>query len=185
MNQFFTLGGQSIGASSSASVLSGLTSFRIDGFDLVTVQRTLRSLFRHHALKVLILQCSASFLVQLWHLYITTGKIIALTRRTLDVGRAVSLLSNTLSRFVMAFLPRSQHLLGLWLHSPSAVILEAEKIKICLFFHLSLSICREVMGLDAMIWVFECWDSSQLFHSALSPSSRGSLDPLQFLPLGG
>ena len=88
---------------------SGLNSFRIDWFDLLAVQRTFKSLLQYHNSKVSILQHSAFFIVQLSHLYMTTGKTIALTIQTY-VGKVVSLLSNTLSRFVMTFLPRSKHL---------------------------------------------------------------------------
>ena len=100
---------------------SGLTSFKIDWFDLLAVQRTLKSLLQHHSSKASILQHAAFFMVQLSYPYMTTGKTIALTRRTF-VGKIMSLLYNMLSRFVIAFLPRS--LLISWLHSPSAVILE-------------------------------------------------------------
>ena len=92
-------------------------------------------------------------MVQLSHLYMTTGKNIALTRWTF-VDKVMSLLSNTLSRFVIAFLPRSKHLLILWLQSPSAVILEPLKIKSVMVSIVSPSICHEVMGPDAMIFVF-------------------------------
>ena len=110
MSQFLALGGQSIGVSASASVneYSGLISFRIDWFDLLVVQGTLKSLFQHHSAKASIL-CSAFFIVQLSHPYVTTGKIIALTRRTF-VSKVMSLLFNMLSRLVINFLPRSKHL---------------------------------------------------------------------------
>ena len=91
-------------------------------------------------------------MVQLSHPYMTTGTTITLTRWTF-VGKVMSLLSNTLSRFVIAFLPKSKHLLISWLQSPSAVILEPKKIK---SVTVSPSVCHEVMGLDAMILVFEC-----------------------------
>ena len=106
---------------------SGLISFRIDGFDLA-VQRTLKSLLQHHSLKASILQCSSFFMVQLSHPYMTTGKTIALTRRTF-VGKVMSLLFNMLSRLVITFLPRSKHLFISWLQSPSTVILEPQKIQ--------------------------------------------------------
>ena len=112
---------------------SGLISFRIDCFDFLAVQGTLESLLQHHSLKASILCHSAFFMVQLSHLYMTTGKAIALTIWTL-VSQVMSLLFNTLSRFVKAFLPRSKHLFISWLQSPSAVILEPKKIK-CLCFH--------------------------------------------------
>ena len=107
---------------------SGLISFRIDWLDLLAVQGTLKSLLQYHSSKALILRCSAFFIVQLSHPYITTGKTIALTRWTF-VGRVMSLLFNMLSRFVIAFLPRRKRLLISWLQSPSAVILEPKKIK--------------------------------------------------------
>ena len=106
----------------------GLISFRMDWLDLLVVQGTLKSLLQHHSSKASILGCSAFFTVQLSHPYMTTGKTIALTRRTF-VGKAMSLLLNMLSRLVVTFLPRSKHLLISWLQSPSAVILEAKKIK--------------------------------------------------------
>ena len=106
----------------------GLISFRMDWLDLVAVQGTLKSLLQHHSSKASILLCSAFFIVQLSHLYMTTGKIIALTRWTF-VGKVMFLLFNMLSRLVISFLPRSKHLLISWLQSPSAVILEPRKIK--------------------------------------------------------
>ena len=101
----------------------GLISFRMDWLDLLAVQGTLNSLLQHHGSKASILQCSAFFLVQLSHSYMTTGKTIALTRWTF-VSKVMSLLFNMLSRLVIAFPPRSKHLLISWLQSPSAVILE-------------------------------------------------------------
>ena len=100
---------------------SGLIFFRIDWFDLLVVQGTLKSLIQHHSSKASILRCSAFFIVQLSHPYMTTGKTIALTRRTF-VGKEMSLLLNMLSRLVITFLPRSKRLLISWLQSPSAVI---------------------------------------------------------------
>ena len=128
ISQFFASHGQSIGVSASASVneYSGLISFRIDWFDLLVVQGTLKSLLQHHSSKASILQCSAFFIVQLSYLYMTTGKTIALTRRTF-VGKGMSLLFNMLSRLVITFLPRSKHLLISWLQSPSAVIWSPRK----------------------------------------------------------
>ena len=130
---------------------SGLISFRIDWLDLLVDQGTLKSLLQHHSSKASVLQLSTFFMVQLSHLHITTGKTIALTRQTI-VGKVMSLLFNMLSRLVIAFLPRSKRLLISWLQSPSAVILEIKKIRLC--FHCFPSICHEVMGLDAMILVF-------------------------------
>ena len=132
---------------------SGLISFRMDWLNLLAVQGTLKSLFQHHSSKVSILLCSAFLIVQLSHPYMTTGKTTALTRRTF-VGKVMSLLFNMLSRLVIVFLPRSKHLLILWLHSPSTVILESKKIKSVTVFTVSLPICHEVTGPDAMILVF-------------------------------
>ena len=103
--------------------------------------------------KKLILQCSAFFMVQLLHLYMTTGKIIALIRQTF-VGKVISLLFNILSRLVITFLPRSKRLLISWLQSPPAVILESPKIKSDTISTVSPSICHEVMAPDAMTFVF-------------------------------
>ena len=102
-------------------------SFRMDWLDLLVVQGTLKGLLQHHSSKVSMLRHSAFFIVQLSHPYMTTGKTIALTRRTF-VGKVMSLLFNVLSRLVIAFLPRSKCLLISWLQSPSAVILEPPKI---------------------------------------------------------
>ena len=121
----------------------GLISFRMDWLDLLAVQGTLKSLLQHHSSKASILWCSAFFTVQLSHLYMTTGKTIALNRRTF-VGQVMSLLFNMLSRLVITFLPRSKHLLISWLKSPSAVILEPQKIKSDTVSTVSPSICHEV-----------------------------------------
>ena len=131
----------------------GLISFRMDWLYLLAVQGILKSLLQHSSSKASILQCSAFFIVQLSHPYITTGKTIALIRWTF-VGKVMSLLFNMLSRLVITFLPRSKHLLISWLQSPSAVILESRKIKSATVSTVSLSICHEVMGPDAMILVF-------------------------------
>ena len=112
----------------------GLISFRMDWLDLLAVQGTFKSLLQHHSSKASILWRSAFFTVQLSHTYMTTGKIIALTRRTF-VGKVMSLLLNMLSRLVITFLPRSKHLLISWLQSPSAVILEPRQNKVCHCFH--------------------------------------------------
>ena len=106
----------------------GLISFRMDWLDLLAVQGTLKSLLQHHSSKASIFQCSAFFVVQLSHPYMTTGKTMALTRWTF-VGKVMSLLFNMLSGFVIAFLPRSKHLLISWLQSPSPVLLESKKAK--------------------------------------------------------
>ena len=132
---------------------SGMISFGMDWLDLLGVQGTLKSLLQHHTSKTSILQCSAFFIVQLSHSYKTTGKTIALTRRTF-VGNVMSLLFNMLSRLVITFLPRSKHLLISWLQSPSAVILEPKKIKSVTVSTVSPSICHEVVGTDAMILSF-------------------------------
>ena len=121
--------------------------------DVLAVQGTFKSLLQHHSSKASILQCSAFFTVLLSHPYMTTGKTIALTRWTL-VGKVISLLFNMLSRLVITFLPRSEHLLISWLQSPSAVILEPPKIKSDTVSTISPSISHEVMGPDAMIFVF-------------------------------
>ena len=157
MSQLFVSGGQSIGVS--ASIISpsnehpGLISFRMDWLDILAVQGTLKSLLQHHSSKASILQHSAFFIVQLSHLYMTTGKTIALTRQTF-VGKVMSLLFNMLSKLVITFLPRSKRLLISWLQSPSAVILEPPKIKSDTVSTVSPSNCQEVMGPDAMIFIF-------------------------------
>ena len=129
---------------------SGLISFRMDWLGLLADQGTLKSLPQYHSSKASILRHSAFFIVQLSHPYMTTGKIIALTRWTF-VGKVMSLLFNIFSRLVITFLPRSKRLLISWLQSPSAVNLEPKKIKSAT---VSPSICHEVMGPDAMILVF-------------------------------
>jgi len=138
---------------SPSSEFSGLISFRMDWLDLLAVQGTLKSLLQHHSSKGSVLQCSAFFIVQLSHPYMTTRKTIALTRQTF-VGKVMSLLLNMLSRLVITFLPRSKHLLISWLQSPFAVISEPPKIKSATVSTVSSSICHEVMGLDDMILVF-------------------------------
>ena len=132
---------------------SGLISFRMDWLDLLAVQGTLKSLLQHYSSKASILQCSAFFIVQLSHLYMTTGKTIALTIWTF-AGKVMSLLFNMLSRLVITFIPGSKSLLIYWLQSPFAVIWEPPKIKSVTVSTVCLSICHEVMGPDAMILVF-------------------------------
>ena len=132
---------------------SGLISFRMDWLDLLVVQGTLKSLLQHHTSKASIPQCSAFFIVQRSHRYMTTGKTIALTRWTF-VDKVMSLLFNMPSRLVITFLPRSKHLLISLLKSPTAVILEHQKIKSVTVSTVFPSICHEVMGPDAMILVF-------------------------------
>ena len=131
MSQLSASGGQSIWSfslsMSPSNEYSGLISFRMDWLDLLAVQGTLKSLLQHHTSKASVLWCSAFFIVQLSHPYMTTGKTIALTRRTF-VGEVMSLLFNMLSRLVIAFLPRNKRLLISWLQSSSAVILEPQKI---------------------------------------------------------
>ena len=129
---------------------SQLISFRMDWLDLLAVQGTLESLLQHYSSKASILWHSAYFVVQLSHPYMTTGKTIALTGRTI-FGKVMSLLLNMLSRLVITFLPRSKHLLISWLQSPSAVIMEPPKIK---SVTVTPSICHQMMGPDAMILVF-------------------------------
>ena len=131
----------------------GLISFRMDWLNLLAVQGTLNSLLQHHSSKASILWHSAFFTVQLSHPYMTTGKTIALTRWTF-VGKVMSLLFNMLSRLVITFLPRSKCLLISWLQSPSTVILELKKIKPVTVSIVSPPISHEVMGTDAMIFVF-------------------------------
>ena len=138
---------------SSSNKYLGLISFRMDWLDLLAVQATLKSLPQQHSSKASIFQHSAFFIVQLSHPYMTTGKIRALSKWTF-VGKVMSQLFNMLSRLVITFLPRSKHLLILWLQSQSAVILEPPKIKSATVSTVSPSICHEVMGPDAMILVF-------------------------------
>ena len=133
MSRFFISGGQSIKSFSfsisPASEYSGLISFRMDWFEFLAVQRTLKSLLQHYSSKASILKHSAFFIVQLSHPYMTSGKTIALTRRTF-VGKVMSLLFNMLSRLIITFFPRSKRLLISWPQSPSAVILEPPKNKV-------------------------------------------------------
>ena len=131
---------------------SKLISFRIVCLDAFAIQETLKSLLQHNSLKVSVLQCSA-FMVQLSHPYMTSGKSIALTVWTF-VSKMMSLLFNTLSRFVIAFLPRSKHLLILWPQSASVLILQPKKIKSVTISIFSPSICYEVMRPDAIILFF-------------------------------
>ena len=167
---------------SSSNEYSGLISFKMDWLDLLAVQETLKSLLQYHSSKASILQCSAFFIVQLSHTYMTAGKTIALTRQT-SVNNIMSLLCNMLSRFVKAFLPRSKHNLISWLQSPSAVILEPREIKSVTVSTVSASACQEVMGPEAMIFVFSML-SFKLAFSFFSSTfiKRLSLDPLHFLP---
>ena len=132
---------------------SGLISFRMDWMDLFAVQGTLKNLLQHHSSKASVLWCSAFFRVQISHPYMTTGKIIALTR-WIFIGKGMSLLLNMLPRLVITCLPRSKCLLISWLQSSSTVIWEPRKIKSATVSTVSASLCHEVMGPDAMIFIF-------------------------------
>ena len=132
---------------------SEIISFKIDRFDLLAVQGTLKSLLQHHSSEASVLQDSTFFIFQLSHPHVTTGKTIALAKWTF-VGKVMSLLLNMLSRLVITSLPRSKHLLISWLQAPSAVILEPKKIKSLTVSIVSLSICYELMGPDALILIF-------------------------------
>ena len=133
---------------------SGLISFRMDLLALLAVQGTLKSLLQHHSSKASILRCSAFFIVQVSHPYMTTRKTMAWTRQTF-VGKTMSLVFNKLSMLVITFLPRSKYLLISWLQSPLAGILELPpKIKSLTVSTVSPSICHEVLGPDVMIFVF-------------------------------
>ena len=132
---------------------SGLISFRLDWFDLLAAKGTLKGLLQYHNSKASILQHSAFFIVLLSHPYMTTGKPIALTKWTF-VSKVMSLLFNMLSMLVISFLPRSKLLLISKLQSPTSVILEPRKIKSDTVSTVCPSISHEVMGPDAMIFVF-------------------------------
>ena len=156
MSQLFPSGGQYWSFDfniSPSNEYSGMIFFRMDWLDLLAVQGTLKSILQHHSSKASILLRSAFFIVQLSHPFMTTGKTIALTRRTF-VDKVMSLLLNMLSRSVITFLPRSKCLLISWLQSPSAVILEPPKIKSAIVSNVSPSIFHEVMESDAKILVF-------------------------------
>ena len=157
MSQLFTSDNQNTGASaftnSSSNKYLELIFFKIDWFHLLAMQGTLRSLLQYQSLKASILQCSAFFTVQLLQPYMTTRKTIALTIWTF-VSRVMSVLFNTLSRFVIAFLPRSNHLLISCLQSLSAAILEPKKRKSVIASTFTPSICLEVMGPDTKILDF-------------------------------
>ena len=155
------------GVSASASVLpniyySRLISLKIDWFDLFALQGTLRSVLQHHSLKASVLWCFAFFADQLSQPYVTSGRTI-----WTFVSRAKPLLFNTLSRFIITFLPRSKHLPISWLLSSSTVILEPKKRKSVTTSNFPHSFCREVMGPDTMILVFLIFS----FKPALSLSS--------------
>ena len=159
-----------------------LVSFRIDWFDLIVVQRTVKSFLQHLSSKPSLVWHSAFYKAQLSYPYMTTGKTISLTIQ-IFVSKVMSLLFSILSNFVIAFCPRNKHLLISWLQSQSLVILEPKIMKSDTISIFPPSTCHEVMGQHAMIFVFECWVLSQLFNSFFSPSAKGSLVPLHFLPL--
>ena len=142
---------------------SWLISFRIDWLDLPAVQRTLKSLLQHHNSKASIqFKSSAFFMVQLLHLYMTTGKPIDLTIWTL-VGKVISMPFNMLSSFVIALLPRSKHLLISWVQSTIGSDFGTQENKTCHCFHFSPSICHEVIGLDAKILPWLYWGPQNCF----------------------
>ena len=148
--------------------------------DLLAVQGTLKSLLQHHSPKALILWCSAFFVVQLSHPYMTTGKTIPLTRWTFFI-KVISMIFNMLSRLVIAFLPRSKCLWISWLQSPTAVILEPKKIKSVTVSIVSPSVCYDVIRADIVILVFWMLSFKPTFHSPLLHSSRDCL-VLHFQP---
>ena len=151
---------------SPSSEYSGLIAFRINWFDFLAVHGTLKSLLQYQNSKTSILQCSAFFMAQLSHPYVTTGKTIALTIWPL-VSKVMSLLFDLLPRLLITFLPRSKHLLISWLQSPSEVILEPKKIKSVTVSIVSPSICHEVMGPNDMIlvfWMLSFKPAFSLFH---------------------
>ena len=157
---------------------SGLISFRMDWLDLLAVQGTLKSLLQHHSSKASILLCSAFFIVQLSHPYMTTGKTIALTRWTF-VGKIMSLLFNKLSKLVITFLPRSKHLLISWLQSPSAVIFGAPQNKVCHCFPIYLPWSDRTRCHDLIFLNVEFWTS---FFTLFFHFHQDSLVPPHFLP---
>ena len=167
---------------------SKLISFRMDWLDLLAVQGTLKNLLQHHSSKASVLQCSAFFIVQVSHPYMTTGKTIALTRQTF-VGKIMSLFFNMLSRLVITFLPRSKHLLISWLQSQSAMTLEPQKIKFVTVSTVSPSICHEpvfwmlsfkpTFSLSSFTFIKRLFSSSSL--SAIRVVSSAHLRLLIFL----
>ena len=187
MSWLFTSGGQSIGASPSASTLSMSIQgwFPLGLTGLISLpSKEFSSLLQYHSSKASLLRCSVFFMVPPSHLYMTTRKTIVLIIQ-IFVSKVMSLLFNMLCRFVIAFLPRSKCLLISWLQSPLAVILEPPKNKVCHCLHFF----PHLFAMKWWDWIqlsyfSECWVIGQLFHSPLSPSSRGSLVPLCFLPLG-
>ena len=160
---------------------SELISFRMDWLDLFAVQGTLKCLLQHHSSKTSILWCSAFFIVQLSHPYVTTGKNMFLTEWTF-VGKVTSLLFNMWSRLVITFLPRSKRLLISWLQSPSAVILEPLQIKSLTVSIVSPSIWHEVMGPDAMALVFWMLSFKPKFSLSSLTFIRYSITSTGFVP---
>ena len=176
MSQLFTSGGQSIGALLSSSIspsneYSGLISFRINWFDLLAVQETLKSLLYHHNSEASVLWCSAFFMFQLSHLYMTTVKTLALTVWNF-VGKAMSLLFNMLSRFVIASVPRNKRLSISWLQSLSAVIFGAQENKVKVkVAQLCLTLCDPVnYTVHGLLW-------ARIVEWVAFPFSRGSSQP--------
>ena len=185
MSQLFASNGQSFGTSVSVlpmNIEKILISFKIDCFDLLQ-SKGISGVFSLKELKASILFVVQPSLRSNYHIHTWRGKTMALTIQTF-AGKVMSLLFNTLSRFVIAFLPRRKCLLLSWLQSPSVVILEPKKIKSVTVSIFPPSIYHEVMEPNAMILVFWMLSFRSAFHSLLSPSSRGSLVPLHFLPLG-
>ena len=157
---------------------SGLICFRMDWFDLPPVQRTLKSLLQHHSSKASILQCSAFFMIQFSHPYMTIGKTIALTRWTL-VSKVIFLLFNMLSRLVIDFLSRSKRLLISWLQSPSAVILEPKIMTVCLYNPKAKSfqvlLTMYFFGVSWMLWIRPtCRNLNALYCSTMCHTSSHS-----------
>ena len=171
MSQLFISDSQSIGTSASFLQMSVLISLGINWFNLFAIQGTLKSHLQHHDSKASILWLSAFFIVQLSHPYMTTGNTITLAIWTF-VGKVMSLLFNMLSRFVIVFLPRSNHLLISWLQSRSAVILEPKKRKSVTASTFSHSICNEVMETDTMFLVFWMFSFKTLFHCSFTLIKR-------------
>ena len=163
MNQFFASGGQSIRVSvqhQSSNEYPGLISL-MDWLDLLAVQGTLKSLLQHHSSKASILQCSAFFIAQLLHPYMTTGKAISLTR-WIFVDKVMSLLFNMLSRLVIIFFPRSKRLLISWMQSPSAMILELSKIKSVTVSIVFPSICHQYHPNTNLLYI--SWIIAKALH---------------------
>ena len=155
MSQLFASGGQSIGASASVLPMNIQDWFPLgmSGLNSLLSKGLSKSLLQHHSSKASILQCSAFFMLQLLHQYMTMREAIALTLQTF-VCKVMSLLFNTLSRFVIAFLPRSELVLISWLQSLSILILEPKKMKSVTVYTFFPTICHEMMGLDVIILVF-------------------------------